>query len=435
MSGIVAIIGRPNVGKSTLFNRLTESRQAIVADESGVTRDRNYGVVSWGERNFTIIDTGGYVPGSEDVFESAIREQVHIAMDEADVLLFMVDGRAGLMPLDEDFANIVRRQPRKVILVVNKADTPDQEALFNDFYGMGFKEIFMISAMNGHNTGDLLDTVVRTLPEEREDEREEKLPRFAVVGRPNVGKSSIVNALLGQDRNMVTDIAGTTRDATFTRYSAFNLDFYLVDTAGLRKKAKVEENVEFYSTLRTVRAIEECDVALLVIDATEGIGAQDLAIVHLIEKHKKGLIILVNKWDLVERTKETADSMEEVLRERLAPLAGIPIIFTSAITKHRILKAMEMAAKVYQNRHVRIPTAELNDVMLAAIAAHHPPTYRGRIIRIKYATQIPAEVPTFLFFCNHPKYVPESYKRYLENRLREAFGFEGLNINIFFREK
>jgi GTP-binding protein len=435
MSGIVAIIGRPNVGKSTLFNRLIEEKRAIVEDISGVTRDRNYGKAQWNGRTFNVIDTGGYVSESDDVFEKAIREQVHIAMDEADVLLFMVDVTAGIVQLDEEFASIVRRVPKKVLLVSNKVDNHSRIEDSFDFYTLGLGEVFSISSLSGFGTGELLDRVVELLPPEVEEENIDGIPRFAIVGRPNVGKSSFINALLGTNLNIVTPIAGTTRDSVNTRYTAFGHDVILVDTAGLRKKAKVHENVEFYSTLRSIKAIEESDIALLLIDAQTGIESQDMYIFSMMQKNRKGIVIVVNKWDLVSKETNTAKEFEEKIREAIKPFDDVPIVFTSTVEKQRLLKALEVGTKVYENKTKKIPTNQLNDIMLAAVAKHHPPAERGRIVRIKYVTQIPASVPTFLFFCNHPKYVHESYKRYLENQLRDNFDFSGTPINIFFREK
>lgn len=432
---MVAIIGRPNVGKSTLFNRMVEDRQAIVDDESGVTRDRNYGRSEWNGREFSVIDTGGYVPDSEDVFEAAIREQVHIAMEEADVLIFVVDIRVGITPMDRTFANLVRRSPKKVIIAANKLDTSKQAHDVYEFYEFGLDQVLGISAATGGGTGELLDAILELLPDEIEEEDLDGIPRFAVVGRPNVGKSSIVNALLGRNANIVTDIAGTTRDSVDTRFTAFGRDIVLIDTAGLRKKAQIKENLEFYSTLRTMRSVEQCDVAILVLDATQGLEAQDMAIFSQILKHRKGVLLLVNKWDLLEKETNTARDMEAAFRERLAPFTDLPIHFVSAHTRQRLLKALESAQDVYANREKKISTNELNDVMLAAVARHHPPSHRGRIIRIKYVTQIPAKVPTFLFFTNHPQHVKESYRRYLENQLRQHFGFTGVPINLFFRKK
>lgn len=435
MSGIVAIIGRPNVGKSTLFNRLIAAREAIVDDVSGVTRDRHYGISEWNGIKFTVIDTGGYVPESEDLFEKAIREQVHIAMEEADVLLFVVDALVGVATLDMEFANIVRRSKKPVVLVANKADNFERSDLVYEFYELALGEVFSISALNGSGTGDLLDHIVSSLPQDKPEPTVADVPKFAIVGRPNVGKSSLVNALLGKEQNIVTPISGTTRDSIYTRYTAFGLDLYLIDTAGLRRKAKVHENIEFYSTLRSIKAIEECDVAILLIDATLGMEAQDLHILGNITTNGKGLVILVNKWDLVPKETNTARDFEKVILERIAPLSNVPIVFGSALEKQRILKALELAVEVYHEKEKKIPTSDLNEVMQAAWNAHRPAAVRGKIIRIKYVTQIPASIPTFLFFSNHPKLIQESYKRYLENQLRDHFGFKGVPLNIFFRQK
>jgi GTPase len=435
MSGIVAIIGRPNVGKSTLFNRLIAAREAIVADESGVTRDRHYGISEWNGVKFTVIDTGGYVPDSSDVFEAAIREQVHIAMEEADVLLFMVDVTVGIAQLDSEFANIVRRSKKPVLLVANKADNFERSDLIYEFYELALGEVFGVSSINGSGTGDLLDRIVESLPDDKPEPTVADIPKFAIVGRPNVGKSSLVNALLGKEQNIVTPISGTTRDSIYTRYTAFGLDLYLVDTAGLRRKAHVHENIEFYSTLRSIKAIEECDVAILLLDAQQGMEAQDLTILSNVTANQKGLVILVNKWDLMEKETNTARDYEAVINERIAPLSNVPIIFGSALEKQRILKALEIAVEVYHEKQKKISTSELNELMQVAWNAHRPAAVRGKLIKIKYVTQIPATIPTFLFFCNHPKLIMESYKRYLENQLREAFGFKGVPINVFFRQK
>ena len=435
MSGIVAIIGRPNVGKSTFFNRMIEEKKAIVDDQSGVTRDRNYGTVKWTGHEFTLIDTGGYVPESDDVFEKAIREQVHIAMEEADVLLFMVDVTTGPTPLDHSFAQIVQRSPKKVILAANKTDHHARIQDSYAFYELGLGEVFSISSMNGSGTGELLDQVVEFLPDKEPEELITGVPKFAIVGRPNVGKSSFVNALVGRELNIVTPIAGTTRDAINTHFTAFGQDLLLIDTAGLRKKARVKENVEFYSTLRTIRALEECDVALLLIDATQGIESQDMSIFGLAKKNGKGIVILVNKWDLIEKETATAKDMEKVIKEKIAPFSDVPVVFVSALEKKRLLKGLEVAKEVYENRQQKVSTAVLNEVMLEAIARHHPPASRGKIIRIKYVTQVPASIPTFLFFTNHPNLIPESYRRYLENQLRKNFPLSGVPINLFFRKK
>ncbi len=435
MSGIVAIIGRPNVGKSTLFNRLIMARKAIVDDQSGVTRDRHYGVCEWNGIKFTVIDTGGYVPDSKDIFEKSIRDQVHIAMEEADMLLFMVDSSVGVQTLDEEFASIVRRSKKPVYLIANKADNFDRSDLVYEFYELSLGEVFAISSLNGSGTGDLLDRIVEGLPQDKPEPTVADVPKFAIVGRPNVGKSSLVNALLGKEQNIVTPISGTTRDSIYTRYTAFGLDLYLVDTAGLRRKAKVHENIEFYSTLRSIKAIEECDVAILLIDATLGMEAQDLSILSNINSNGKGLVILVNKWDLVPKETNTARDFEAVINERIAPMSNVPIIFGSALEKQRILKALEEAVEVYHEKEKKVSTSELNEVMQTAWNTHRPAAVRGKIIRIKYVTQIPANIPTFLFFCNHPKLIQENYKRYLENQLRAAFSFKGVPMNIFFRQK
>ncbi len=436
MSHVVAIIGRPNVGKSTLFNRLIEERKAIVDDMSGVTRDRNYGSVEWNGQQFSLIDTGGYVPDSEDVFEAAVREQVHIAMEEADVLIFLVDTMTGPTPLDVAFAHIVRQSPKKVLLVANKVDNFDRIDEIYAFYELGLGDMMAVSAINGSGTGELLDKVLTMLPELPEEEESlVGIPKLAVVGRPNVGKSSLVNSLLDKEVNIVTPIAGTTRDSVDSRYRAFNQDLILIDTAGLRKRAKVKENIEFYSTLRTIRAIEYCDVAILMIDATLGLEQQDLSILGQILKNKKGVVILVNKWDLIEKETNTARDLEKEIRNKTAPFTDMPILFVSAHERQRLLKALEVAMEVYENKSRKVSTSRLNEVMLEAIERHHPPAMRGHLIRIKYATQIPAAVPTFLFFANRPKLIPESYKRYLENQLRKNFQFTGVPLQVFFRKK
>ncbi len=435
MGNIVAIVGRPNVGKSTLFNRLVQARQAIVEETSGVTRDRHYGKSDWNGVYFSVIDTGGYVMGSEDVFEGEIRKQVALAIDEADVILFVVDAREGLHILDNEVANILRPSNKKVFLVANKVDNPDRIGDAQEFYALGLGTVYPVSAMNGSGTGEILDDVVALLPE-KEDDTDLDLPKFAVVGRPNVGKSSIINAFLGVDRNIVTDIAGTTRDSIHTRYNAFGMDFMLVDTAGLRKKAKVFENIEFYSVLRAIRSIEDCDVAILLIDAQFGVEAQDLNILHLIEKNRKGLVVVVNKWDLVEKNSNTHVAYQKAILERLEPFTDVPIVFTSVINKQRIYKVLETANRVYENRKKNIATSVLNEVLLPIIESFPPPAAsRGKYIKIKYITQLKTNTPQFIFFCNLPKDVKESYRRFLENKIREQFDFHGVPIQLFFRQK
>ncbi len=435
MSKIVAIVGRPNVGKSTLFNRFVESRKAIVDDVSGVTRDRIYGKCLWNGIDFSVIDTGGYVVNSDDVFEEQIRKQVHLAIDESDVILFVVDVELGITDLDDAMANILRRTSKPVLLVVNKVDNNNRVPDAQEFYSLGLGEIFTISSMTGSGTGDLLDEVVKLLPDTPVNDEEADLPKFTVVGRPNVGKSSFINALIGTDRNIVTDIAGTTRDAIHTRYNKFGHDFIIIDTAGLRKKAKVKEDLEFYSVLRSVRTIEEADVCMLMIDADRGIEAQDVNIFNLIVRNKKGVVILVNKWDLIEKDNHTTGAFQKEIRERLAPFTDVPVIFISAMTKQRIHRALETAMEVYNNRKQKIKTSELNEVLLNAIEAYPPPAWKGKYIKIKYCTQLPAITPTFAFFANLPQYIKEPYKRYLENQIRENFNFSGVPIQVYFRQK
>lgn len=437
MSNIVAIVGRPNVGKSTLFNRLTESRQAIVNEEAGTTRDRQYGKVNWTGREFSLIDTGGWVVNSDDVFEEEINKQVQIAMEEADVILFVVDVMNGMTDLDQEVATILRRTDKPIIVVANKADTFDRHAYAAEFYSFGLGDPFCISAVNGSSTGDLLDKVVELLPDDKTDETEEEYPRIAVVGRPNAGKSSLINAFIGEERHIVTDIAGTTRDSIYTKYNKFGLNFYLVDTAGIRKKGKVNEDLEYYSVIRSIRAIENSDVCVLMIDATRGIESQDLNIFSLIQKNRKGLVLCVNKWDLIDdKTQKAISHYISVIRERLAPFTDFPIIFISALTKQRIFKVLETAQEVYDNRKKRIPTAKLNEVMLPIIENYPPPAWKGKYIKIKYITQLPAgSVPSFVFFCNLPQWIKDPYKRFLENKIRENWDFTGTPINIFVREK
>ncbi|MCD8194617.1 MAG: ribosome biogenesis GTPase Der [Tannerellaceae bacterium] len=437
MGNIVAIVGRPNVGKSTLFNRLTQSRQAIVNEEAGTTRDRQYGKVDWNGKEFSLIDTGGWVLNSEDVFEEEINKQVKIAIEEADVILFVVDILNGITDLDVDVANILRRSKKPVVVVANKADNFELHPSSAEFYSFGLGDPFCVSAINGSCTGDLLDKIVTLFPEIKPEELDEELPRIAIVGRPNAGKSSLINAFIGEDRHIVTDIAGTTRDSIYTKYDKFGLHFYLVDTAGIRKKGKVNEDLEYYSVIRSIRAIENSDVCVLMIDATRGIESQDLNIFSLIQKNKKGLVVCVNKWDLIEhKDQKVIDSYTDAIRNRLAPFTDFPIIFISALTKQRIFKVLETVKDVYENRKVRIPTAKLNEVMLPIIEATPPPAWKGKYIKIKYITQLPAgTVPSFVFFANLPQWIKEPYKRFLENKLREHWNFTGTPINIFIREK
>ena len=439
MAQLIAIVGRPNVGKSTLFNRLTQSRTAIVDDTAGTTRDRQYGKVEWNGKEFSIVDTGGWVVNSEDIFEEEINKQVQIAIDEADVILFLVDISNGITDLDDHVAQILRRSSKPVILVSNKADNND--SLYNnaEFYKFGLGEPFAISALSGFGTGDLLDEVVRKMPlkDADEDETLADIPRFAIVGRPNVGKSSIINAFIGEDRNIVTNIAGTTRDSIYTRYNKFGFDFYLVDTAGIRKKSKVNEDIEYYSVIRSIRAIENSDVCILMLDATRGIESQDANIFSLIARNKKGLVVCVNKWDLVENKSTAAiKTFENAIRDRFAPFTDFPIIFTSALNKQRIHRALEEAMKVYENRMRTVPTSRLNTVMQEVISAYPPPAIKGKYVKIKYVTMLKgSKIPTFIFFCNLPQWVKEPYLRYLENKIRENWEYTGTPINVFMREK
>jgi GTP-binding protein len=434
MSRIVAIVGRPNVGKSTLFNRLTDSREAIVDEVSGVTRDRNYGVSHWNGIDFSVIDTGGYVQNSDDIFEEEINKQVLLAIEESDLILFMVDVTCGIHELDSSVASMLRRVDKKILLVVNKVDNGERLLDANEFYNLGLGDYFPLSSMNGSGTGELLDEVVKNLPAE-EPQVSPDLPRIAIVGRPNVGKSSLVNSLLGEERNIVTPVAGTTRDSIYTRYNKFQHDFLLVDTAGLRKKGKVSEDIEFYSVMRAVKTIENSDICLLLIDATRGIEAQDLNIMSLIQKNNKGMIVLVNKWDLIEKDSKTTILFENDIKEKTAPFTDYPILFISAINKQRIHKVLELIEQVNQNRNRKISTSELNEVMLQVIKNNPPPSLKGKYVKIKYVTQLPIYTPAFAFFCNLPQYLKDPYKRYLENRMREKFEFTGVPIRIFFRKK
>ena len=434
MSAIVAIVGRPNVGKSTFFNRLIQRREAIVDSISGVTRDRHYGKTDWNGRDFSVIDTGGYVVGSDDIFEQEIDKQVNLAVEEADAIIFVVDVENGILGMDEDVADLLRKSKKPVFLAVNKVDSAKRMLDATEFYSLGFEQIFPISAINGSGTGDLLDAVVAVLPEKEEIE-DNQLPRFAVVGRPNAGKSSFINALIGEDRYIVTNIAGTTRDAIDTKYNRFGFEFNLVDTAGIRRKAKVKEDLEFYSVMRSVRAIEHSDVCILLIDATRGFEGQDANIFWLAERNRKGIVILVNKWDLVEKQTNTAKDFEARIRKEIAPFTDVPIIFISALTKQRIYKAIEKAVEVYNNRSQRVKTSELNDYMLPIIEATPPPAIKSKYIKIKYCMQLPTELPQFVFFANLPQYVKDPYRRFIENKLRERFNFEGVPLDIYFRQK
>lgn len=437
MGQLIAIVGRPNVGKSTLFNRLTQSRTAIVDETAGTTRDRQYGKVDWNGKEFSVVDTGGWVVNSEDIFEEEINKQVALAIEQADEILFIVDAMNGVTDLDDHVAEILRRSRKPVLLVANKVDS--NEWLYNvpEFYKLGLGEPYPVSAVSGFGTGDLLDEVLKRLPAENAAEELDDIPKFAIVGRPNAGKSSIINAFIGEERHIVTDIAGTTRDSIYTRYNKFGFDFYLVDTAGIRKKNKVHEDIEYYSVIRSIRAIEASDVCILMIDATRGIEAQDVSIFSLIQKNRKGLVVCVNKWDLVENKSQAAiKTFEAAIRNRFAPFTDFPIIFTSALTKQRIYKVVETAVEVYKNRGRIIATSQLNNVMLEAIAAYPPPAHKGKYVKIKYVTMLKeSRIPTFIFFCNLPQWVKEPYRRYLENKIRETWEFHGTPINVFMREK
>lgn len=439
MGQIIAIVGRPNVGKSTLFNRLTQTRTAIVDDTAGTTRDRQYGKVDWAGKEFSVIDTGGWVVNSEDIFEGEINKQVHLAIEQADEILFVVDAMNGVTDLDDHVAEILRKSRKPVILVANKVDSNDWLYNVPEFYSLGLGDPMPVSAVSGFGTGDLLDEVVRKLPEDTgaDDEHLDDIPKFAIVGRPNAGKSSIINAFIGEERHIVTDIAGTTRDSIYTRYDKFGFDFYLVDTAGIRKKGKVNEDIEYYSVIRSIRAIEASDVCILMIDATRGIETQDVNIFSLIQRNKKGLVVCVNKWDLVtDKSQEAISHFENTIRERFAPFTDFPIIFGSALTKQRIYRVLETAVKVYENRRRTVPTSQLNNVMLEAIGAYPPPANKGKYVKIKYVTMLKGSpVPTFIFFCNLPQWVKEPYRRYLENKIRENWDFTGTPINVYMREK
>ena len=435
MSSLVAIVGRPNVGKSTLFNRLIGERKAIIDDVSGVTRDRIYGSTEWNGRLVNVVDTGGFVSGSDDVFEAAIRTQVEIAIDEADVIIFMTDVTTGITDLDESVARMLRKSNKRVVLCVNKVDNHHRQLAANEFWGLGFDDTFFLSSMTGSGTGELLDAVIDHLPPEMEDGFDPDIPRVAVLGRPNVGKSSFINALLGEDRNIVTDIAGTTRDAIHSRYTKYGKDFILVDTAGIRKKKKVHEDLEFYSVIRAVKSIDECDVCILMIDAQSGIESQDMNIFSLIQKRRRGIVLLVNKWDLIDKETNTARDYEKELRKKLAPFNDVPILFISALEKQRIFKAVELIEAVYNNKKRRIKTSTLNDFLQEITAKYPPPSHRGKMIKIKYVTQLPTKYPAFAFFCNHPKHVKESYRNYLENQLRERFEFTGVPLSVIFKDK
>ncbi len=437
MGRLIAIVGRPNVGKSTLFNRLTKTRAAIVNDTSGTTRDRQYGKTEWNGMEMSVVDTGGWVVNSDDIFEGEINKQVQLAIDEADVILFMVDIKGGVTDLDEMVASILRRSNKPVIVVTNKDDNNEGIYAEAEFYSLGLGQPYSISAINGTGTGDLLDEVVRKMPKEEVESVDESLPRFAIVGRPNAGKSSLINALMDEQRNIVTDIAGTTRDSIYSRYNKFGFDFYLVDTAGIRKKNKVNEDIEYYSVLRSIRAIEYSDVCILIIDATRGIESQDVNIFSIIEKNRKGLVVLVNKWDIAtDKSMKSIDYMEQTIRSRFAPFTDFPIIFGSALTKQRIFKVLQEAINVQENRKRIIPTSQLNNAMQEIIGAYPPPATKGKLVKIKYVTMLKeAKVPTFVFFCNLPQWIKDPYKRYLENQIRERWNFAGTPINLYFRQK
>lgn len=435
MGNIVAIVGRPNVGKSTFFNRLVGFKKAIIDDFSGITRDRHYGQSEWNGKHFTVIDTGGYIDEDEDVFNASVREQIKIAVDECDVILFLVDVATGLTEFDKDFANIIRRENKPVLVVANKADNLQREHATSEFYSLGFDKIFPISSQSGYGSGDLLDELVTHFDEEGTEDPYEGVPRIAIIGRPNVGKSSFVNALLGKERSIVTDVAGTTRDSINTRYQMYGKDFLLVDTAGIRRKSKIKDDIEFYSILRSLKALENANVCVLLIDATRGMESQDINILRQAQQNKKGMVILVNKWDLIEKDTMSTKRFEDTIKEKLAPNTHIPILFISALTKQRIFKAVDKVMEVYENMTKKVSTSKLNDVLLPEIDRHPPPALKGKHIKIKYVTQLPTNSITFAFFCNLPQYIKEPYMRYLENKVREHFGFQGVPINIVFRKK
>ena len=436
MSFTVAITGRPNVGKSTFFNRVLEQRKAIVDDQSGVTRDRQYGVAEWIGKSFNVIDTGGFVPRSEDVFEREIRKQVHIAIDEANAVIFMVDAATGITNLDEGMADILRKSSKPVFLVVNKVDNHNRLMEASEFYSLGFEHIFFLSSISGSGTGELLDAIAALIPETKEDEEPKpEIPKFAIIGQPNVGKSSLLNALIGQERTIVSDIAGTTRDTIHTHYNLFNKEFILIDTAGIRRKTKVHEDLEFYSVIRAIKAMDEADICLLLLDAGKGLTAQDLSIFSLAAKKGKGIVVIVNKWDLVEKETNTARDYEKDLKKRFAPFSDVPILFVSVTEKQRIFKTIEEALQVFENKHRKVTTSKLNEVMLKAIENYHPPVVRGNAVKIKYVTQLPTYTPSFAFFCNYPDDIKTAYRNYLENQLREHFNFSGVPLRLFFRKK
>jgi GTPase len=436
MANIVALVGRPNVGKSTLFNRLVEKRQAIMDDMPGVTRDRHYGYAEWCGKFFTVIDTGGFVTGSEDKFESEIRKQIKLAIDEASAVVFIVDSRDGLTGFDKEFANVLRTSKKPIFIAANKSDTPDKSMLANEFYGLGLDaEIFPVSAENGGGTGELLDALVNTFPSEGVEDPDAGIPRITILGRPNVGKSSLLNALLGTDRSIVTDEAGTTRDAIHSYYKMYGKNFILVDTAGVRKKAKVRDDIEFYSVLRSLRALEESDVCIIVLDAERGLESQDVNLVNLAHRQGKGMVIMVNKWDLVEKDSKTSEKFKKDIMEKLAPIDYIPIIFASVLNKQRIFQVVEKAVEVFESKTMKVPTSKLNDIMLKEIQHYPPPSMKGKHIQIKYVTQVMARYPSFAFFCNLPQYIQPSYERFLENKLREYFTFEGVPLRLIFKKK